>query len=190
MEDKILNEKESLELISQMIQNTQQKLQSGRGKEFLVYGYITVCISLAVYALLVLTGSYYSHLLWYAIPLLGSIVMFLNGRKKEKYSKTFIERIINNIWMVLGGAMILVALAEFFVRLPIISFILLLSGIAVTLTGLTIKYRPIVICGIIGALTCILPFFFKGNEQSLIFAAAVIIMMIVPGHILQFKGRK
>ena len=86
--------------------------------------------------------------------------------------------------------MILVAIAEFFVRLPIISLIILLSGIAVTLTGLTIKFKPVVICGIIGALTCILPFIIKGNEQSLVFAAAVIIMMIVPGHILQNKGGK
>jgi hypothetical protein len=190
MEDKILNEKESLELISQMIQNTRHKLESGHGKQFLVFGYISVCISLAIYVLLVMTRSYYSHLLWYAIPVLGGFVMYRFGKKKEKYVKTYIERIINNIWSVLGGAMILVAIAEFFVRLPIISLIILLSGIAVTLTGLTIKFKPVVICGIIGALTCILPFIIKGNEQSLVFAAAVIIMMIVPGHILQNKGGK
>jgi hypothetical protein len=189
MEDKILNEKESLELISQMIRNTQQKLESGHGKPFLIFGYISIVISLAVYGLLVMTNSYYSNLLWYAIPVLGAAFMFMFGRKKEKYVKTYIDRIINNTWGVIGAAMILIAICAFFFRLPVISVILLLSGIAITLTGLTIKFKPIIVCGIIGMATCILPFIFKGDEQVLIFAAAIFIMMVIPGHILHLKSR-
>ena len=48
MEDKILNEKESLELISNMIQNSQQKIKSGNGITFLVFGYTTLAISILV----------------------------------------------------------------------------------------------------------------------------------------------
>ena len=39
MEDKKLNEKESLELITQMIQNTRRNLDTGSGNMFLVWGY-------------------------------------------------------------------------------------------------------------------------------------------------------
>ena len=59
MEDKILNEKESLELISKMIQNTQNKLESGKGKPFLIFGYIAFIVSIAVYALLKTTNNQY-----------------------------------------------------------------------------------------------------------------------------------
>lgn len=38
MEDKKLNEKESLELIAQMIQNTRRNLDEGSGNMFLVWG--------------------------------------------------------------------------------------------------------------------------------------------------------
>lgn len=86
--------------------------------------------------------------------------------------------------------MMIAAIFAFFVRFPVIPIMLLLSGIAVTLTGLTIKFKPLAICGILGALTFMLPFIFKGNEQVLVYALSIIVMMIIPGHILQFLSRK
>ena len=50
MEDKKLNEKESLELITQMIQNTRQNLDTGSGNMFLVWGYVSVLVTLTVLA--------------------------------------------------------------------------------------------------------------------------------------------
>ena len=52
MEEKALNEKESLELISQMIRNTQQKLERKNGIPFLIWGYVTVIVSLTVWYML------------------------------------------------------------------------------------------------------------------------------------------
>ena len=46
MENKKLNEKESLELISQMIQNTRTRVEKDGGTPFLIWGYGTVIISL------------------------------------------------------------------------------------------------------------------------------------------------
>jgi len=191
MEDKILNEKESLELISKMIQNTQTKLESGKGKPFLIFGYIAFIVSIAVYVLLVTTNNQYANLLWWAIPLLGGLFMYKFGRSKDKYAKTYIDRMINTVWAVIGTVMILVSFFAFFNHsFPMVSLMLLLSGIASTLTGLIIKYVPIVICGIIGTLTCVLPFLFYGSEKVLIYTVAVFVMMVIPGHILNYKGRK
>ncbi len=40
MEDRKLNEKESLELITQMIRNTRRNLDAGSGNMFLLWGYV------------------------------------------------------------------------------------------------------------------------------------------------------
>ena len=40
MEDRKLNEKESLELITQMIRNTRRNLDAGCGNMFLLWGYV------------------------------------------------------------------------------------------------------------------------------------------------------
>ena len=58
MEDKKLNEKESLELITQMIQNTRRNLDTGSGNMFLVWGYVSVLVTLTV-----LAGGYLQRIL-------------------------------------------------------------------------------------------------------------------------------
>ena len=58
MEEKILSEKESLELISKMISETKNKLERGGGNIFLLWGYLGVCVSLIVYGLLNFTQNY------------------------------------------------------------------------------------------------------------------------------------
>lgn len=49
MDNKKLNEQESLELITQMIQNTKFKMVKNAGTPFLVWGYMTVVTSLLVW---------------------------------------------------------------------------------------------------------------------------------------------
>ena len=57
MDNKKLNEQESLELITQMIQNTKFKMVKNAGTPFLVWGYMTVVTSLLVWYLLKETGK-------------------------------------------------------------------------------------------------------------------------------------
>lgn len=45
MEDKKLNEQESLALIAQMIQNSKKGLVVGSGNSFLFWGYLTLAVS-------------------------------------------------------------------------------------------------------------------------------------------------
>ena len=50
MEDKELNEQESLKLITQMIQNTRRNLDTGSGNMFLLWGYVSAIVTLVVFA--------------------------------------------------------------------------------------------------------------------------------------------
>lgn len=55
MEERKLNEKESLELIAQMIQNTKNRLETNCGMPFLFWGYTTLFVSLLIWFLVVTT---------------------------------------------------------------------------------------------------------------------------------------
>ena len=48
MENKKLNEQESLALITQMIQNSKKGLVVGSGNSFLFWGYLTLAVSIAI----------------------------------------------------------------------------------------------------------------------------------------------
>ena len=57
MEERKLNEKESLELIAQMIQNTKNRMETNCGMPFLLWGYTTVFTSLLVWLLVTYTQN-------------------------------------------------------------------------------------------------------------------------------------
>lgn len=57
MENKKLNEQESLALITQMIQNSKKGLVVGSGNSFLFWGYLTLAVSIAIFLLLYITGN-------------------------------------------------------------------------------------------------------------------------------------
>ena len=69
--------------------------------------------------------------------------------------------------------------------------ILLLMGLATALTGLVTRFRLCVVSGMVSALllapVCL---FIGGIDQCLIFAAVFAVMMVIPGHILDFKCRR
>ena len=193
MEEKNLNEEASLELISQMIRNSRRKLEDGNGISFLIWGYTTFVISLSVYFFINATGDYHYNYLWFLTPVIGYIGMAVSKRDKTKHSghaMNFIERAIGNVWMVIGIAAFLTSVGASFVRFPILSVMLLLLGIGTAITGLTIKFKPVIISGFIGMLSCAVPFFMKGYEQILVFGFICLIMMVIPGHILNYQGRK
>ena len=191
MEDKQLNEKESLELIARMIQNTQQKFEKGNGVTFLIWGYTTIVVSLLVWYLLTTTGDYRMHYLWFLIPIIGTPITWLFYRKQEKGVKTYIDKIVSYVWIVLGFTGFLVSLtAMFYWKIPILFVIILLMGSGTALTGLIIKFKPIAIAGFIGLLLSLCCLFANGIDSILVFAAVFLVMMVIPGHILNARGKR
>ena len=95
MEDKKLNEQESLELIARMIRNSKRNVRENAGGPALIGGYDTVLTSLLVYAGWMLTHQYYSMYGWFLIPVFGGIGTFLFGRhEKPVLIKTYLDRVI------------------------------------------------------------------------------------------------
>jgi uncharacterized membrane protein len=57
------------------------------------------------------------------------------------------------------------------------------------ITGLLIRFNLIVISGITGLLFSALPFVIQQMEQILIFGAIFLLIMVIPGHVLNYKSR-
>lgn len=144
MEERKLNEKESLELIAQMIQNTKNRLETNCGMPFLFWGYTTLFVSLLVWFLVVTTGNYYWQYLWFLLPIIAGTGTYLSTRNQQPGIKTHLDKVINYIWLVFGITGFLISmLAMFFWQLPILFIILLLMGMGTTLTGLVVGYKTV-----------------------------------------------
>lgn len=192
MEEKVMNEKESLALISQMIRNTQQRFERVNAVPFLTFGYASVVVSVLVWYMLTSTQNPYWNLLWFLIPVLGFGVARLFFPKREKMVKTFVDKAIGYVWNVIGFSMLFAGTLTFFVNVDIMPTIVILMGIAMTLTGLMAKLPIIKYCGMLGIASSSLFLFdvFKGGDVILLFAVIFIVCMVVPGHILYSQKNK
>lgn len=188
MKEKKLTETESLELISSMIANTRTRLQRNSGRTFLIMGYLTAITSLAVWTALHLTGDNRWQLLWFAI-LAGGIACWISGWRKQPATHTFVDRVIGNLWNVLGVAGLAAALTTLFQQIPVLMIVVLLMGTGTAVTGLVIRFRPLTVAGFLSILLfaplCIAV---QGIDVCLVFAAAFAVMMIIPGHLLNCRS--
>lgn len=192
MEEKILSEKESLELISKMISETKNKLERGGGNIFLLWGYLGVCVSLIVYGLLNFTGNHSVMWLWFLIPVIGYPAMFFMRSKSQTGSVTFIGSVISKIWIVIGVCTVLVSISVLYdyTLLPILFIMSLLVTAGVAMSGLVLKFKPATIAGFIGIVLSFALLLVSWKSQILVFAAMSAIMLIIPGHILNSAFRK
>ena len=81
MEEKKISEQESLELINQMIEQTRRDSTVGSGNTFLIWGYVCMVVSLAVFVA-AYTGPGAWGWLYLGIPVMGGVATLIAGRKK------------------------------------------------------------------------------------------------------------
>lgn len=106
MEERKFTEKESLELISQMISASRQRLQKGSGNPFLCYGYSSLAISVATFLITRFSGNYVWNMLW-ILMFVPAIVLWIKDRGEKPETTSYIDRMLTNTWKVVLMLMVL-----------------------------------------------------------------------------------
>lgn len=192
MEQNRLTARQSIDLIANTISNTRRHIERGVYKPFLIWGYLTIIISLAIWALYKHTGDTAVMWLWFALPVAGWILMLALNRPQpnQGYVRTDIDRAISNVWVVLSAACLIASVSSYFTGLPILFIVILLMASGTAITGLVIRSRILSAAGFTGLALSVLFFFVHGIDQCLVFAAIFLFTMIVPGHILRCREKK
>lgn len=197
MEDKKLNEKQSLELITQMIRDTRRNLDMGSGNMFLLWGYVSVLVALVVWAGVYFTKSHVWMWGFWGIPVIGYLLMFLFLRKRQKLVKSYMDKILEHVWKIFGAICLMAVLGamdtgRYETILPFCAIFLSLGSI---MTGCIIRYTTFLVfplLGLVWGLKCLL--YASDKATSLVsllwFAGVMVFVMVIPGHILNFRARK
>ncbi|HJF71152.1 MAG TPA: hypothetical protein K8V05_10395 [Butyricimonas virosa] len=203
MEEKKFTEKESLELISQMIQATRKNLVKGQGNYFIIYGYTAAILSIIIYTLLCMTHTPWWWTGWF-LMFLPVIILSFKEKRNTPTVITYTDSMVNKVWQVMGASFsltILVILAlsfivgkcDFMFMLPLC---LLYTSIGTAITGLVIRekcllYPPLV--GFVLAIYMLMSYTINNSAAilwNLYFGLSFVVMMIIPGHILNNKSEK
>lgn len=207
MEDRLINEKESIEIITSMIARTKKRYSLGDGNILLLWGYLTVTVSALIWILLYLTGNPAANWLWYLIWIIGGIATPVMVRKQAVSCgvKTYTDKIITRLWSVVGWSAIAATFvclglflakgmncwsAMFIFALVIIPFAEITNGIILEESSyiwggaVGLLAGIFLTCGIAGHLTL------NATWVMPLFIGAFICMMIIPGHIINHKAKK
>ena len=203
MEEKKFTEKESLELISQMIQATRKNLVKGQGNYFILYGYTAAILSIIIYTLLCMTHTPWWWAGWF-LMFLPVIILSFKEKRNTPTVITYTDSMVNKVWQVMGASfsltmLVILALSfivgkcDFMLMLPLC---LLYTSIGTAIPGLVIRekcllYTPLV--GFVLAIYMLMSYTINNSAAilwNLYFGLSFVVMMIIPGHILNNKSEK
>ncbi len=192
MEEKLLSEKESLQLITKMISQAKNHYyESGLGA--LLWGFTNlICFTLAYMD---------ATLKWFNMPfnpfylMIGTFILqFYFDRKEKKYKRTvtFKNEACQYIWLTFGISVLILTIAGGFANIGyiVLPMLLLLFGIPTFITGCITKFPPFIFGGITCWILCIAGLFYQTYFTYLLVAAGAGIAWIIPGFILRARFYK
>lgn len=207
MNNKTLTEKESLEIITTMIERTKERYMLGDGNILLLWGYLSVGIAALVWTLLALTHNPAVNWLWFLIWIIGGIATPIMARRqsRRKGMKSATDKIISRLWSVVGFS----AIACTFCCLGFLlfggvdswsmmfAFALIIVPMIEIAQGIILDERSFVWGGSVGLLAGIITLACIAGHVELaarwmmpLFIAGFAAMMIIPGHVLNYKARR
>lgn len=191
MENKELHPKDSIALITNVIQNAKARY-SENGFSFIFLG---ICISLASLGQFILfqTGNYSINYYPYFIMPVAAIITYFyyqNKYKGVKQSGNMINSILLKLGLTIGlNAMIIGFIFWKILDIALFPVLFLLIGIWGIISGVVIKFRILTIAGIIVNLIAYPTFFLDYSYHPLIVSVVSILALVVPGIILH-QNRK
>ena len=167
----------SLSLITETLNNSRRDILRNNSKYFVLWGCLLTVMSLAIYLLWHFTGSPKWNFLWFAMPL-GYIIAAVMGRHDKGMPQNEIGRILGNIWAVFGVFSVCISvIAVSWVPLHVTLLIVVMLGIAESISGAVLKNWPVIIAGFIlgvgGALVAVLV---KSEAQLLLFTLGGVLL--------------
>lgn len=207
MVEKRMTEKESLEIITKMIERTKVRYSLGDGNILLMWGYLIVVVSLLVWGLLWLTRNNACNWCWFLIPLVGGIATPLMAKKKHEAGAaiSYSDRIISRLWTAVGLSFLLLTIFCLFFTyalsvdcwIAMLVYCLIVTPAAEMVNGIVLKEASMqwggaialviglfTLCCVTGGIVLYASWFMP------LFIIAFIVMMIIPGHIINRKASR
>lgn len=206
--EKQLSEKESLALITQMINKAKDSCHD-TGIAAIMWGAL-----IAICALVKLTELHFGYRLPFDIYLLTVVAVipqiFISIKsKKERKVKTYDDAFMDSLWLGFGITIFLMILitnvlfnamegykdpAGHSAVITMYEFIsplfLLLYGMPTFVTGVSMKFKPMIFGGILCWVCCIITIFTPVKIDLLLTAFSAVFAWLIPGIIMEKDYRK
>ena len=199
MEEKNLTEKESLELISQMIKETKHRLYVEDGNALILSGVWIVVVAALTTATTLITGNPNAQALWALVALVVPFVRTIRRKKASANGRvSYVDKMVRQLWLINSYSVIaatIIALVTSWVVLLLYAFVIV--GFCAAAQGVVVREKSLVVGGFIsevlggvvaGMALCQLPLNLEYVVPMMM--VSYMAMMIVPGYIIRKKALK
>ena len=182
---------ESLQLIRDMISKTKQGLYD-RSRYFLLWGWGTFIACLAQFILKVVFDYPYHYRVWLLVIVYYIINrIMINREKKTETTVSYVREAMSYLWMGIGISFFVISIIFFKMGWQYCyPFFILFYGFGTFVSGKMLKFKPLVIGGIISWILAAVSVFFDYDYQMLFACGSLLVSYIIPGHMLRAEFRR
>jgi len=188
--EKELSPQESLQLIQTMINKTKDTVGDD-SFYFLLWGWLVFVCCITEFILKVYVNYPYHYFVWWLMPV-GGVISGIYGSKQSKQQrvKSFVDEAVDYLWISLAMAFIVLIIINVLSKTPwqsAFTYYILLYAIGTFVSGKLLRFRPLVIGGLINFALAAVSIKFNYDEQLLVGSLAILMSYIIPGHLLRMR---
>lgn len=185
-EERTLLPQESLALIAEAIRKTKENFRES-SRFFLLWGWLIVAASLGFFLLRHYTDTRFFFLPFPVLTLAGIVTTLVWYRrlKAAAPTETYLGFFFNRLWLVLGVSFILVVYISVSRGWPPFLYTLIVAAIGTTVSGLAMKFRPLVWGGVLFFGAAVAGVYLPDAYLPLLTGLAMIGGYLVPGYLLK-----
>lgn len=184
--EKELSNEERLKLISDMIRQAKKNFAHGNSFYFLLWGWVVSIANFGHYILDVFDLYEAPFIVWLiTIPAAFASMWYGFGKSKTARAASHFDKVYASLWMS-----ILVMIITCLIFMGKINFnhnpiILLFTGLGAFISGVLMKYKPVVIGSIVLWIGACMGLLSPVSDQQLIAGIVVVLGYLIPGYMLK-----
>ena len=187
--EKQLSESESMQVIQRMIATAKNELADD-SFYFILWGWL-VFVASAGHYILWKSGFEYPYIMW-SLMILGGIASFIYGKRQDEkqHVKTYVDDIMKYVLIAFGVSLLIVLAFQSKLGINTYPMVMIVYAVQLFVWGGALRFRPLIIGGVLNWLLAIAAFFVAFDVQLLLLAAAALIGFAIPGHLLKSRYQK
>jgi uncharacterized membrane protein (GlpM family) len=153
---------------------------------FLLWGALFALAGIVAYAL-AMAGSVYNWVVWPLTGIIGGIISSVHGSRadRQQHAITLMDRLHQWLWIGYLITLLLLIMGLVANRVDPNPFVLLLTGLPTFVSGMLMRFKPLMIGGILFWAIGTFSLFFLREYSPLIYSFGLVVGYIVPGIMLK-----
>lgn len=184
MEQEELDPRQSLTIIARMVRETRDTLQE-KSFYLILWGWVTIAANIGEYLIWEYTDYTHPYVIWLiTIPAWVISMFYGKNNSSSRGVTTYSSKLILWIWVAFSINLLIIIFTGYFYH-QISAQILMQAGLCTFITGLVIRYKPLIIGGSLFWIFTVIALLVSAQNALIVSAVAIFLGYLIPGYLLR-----